>query len=333
MRFGLIGAGGMGRHQAATLSHIPNAACVALTDVDLSPQAQDFAEHVGAQIMPSAEALLARNDIDAVIIATPTSSHAALGIAAAQSGKHVFVEKPIARSLDEAKALINEAERAKVRLAVGHVVRYFPDYASTRQLIRDGQIGSPGIARAIRLTGQPKAPWYADRAASGGVILDVMIHDFDWMRWALGPVSRVTAHGTSNSQASCDAAMAVLRFESGAIGYVEGSWCYRTFQTMLEVSGNAGLLRTNNSITSSAFQLAAPERTPTQWGDGLEVGPYLSQMQDVVAFFAGGPALRHTPEDGLQALRLALAAIESVSTGEPVVLSDLELKHSPNTHT
>ena len=320
MRFGLIGAGGMGRHQAATLTHIPNAACIALTDIELSAPALAFAEQVGAEVMPSAESLLARNDIDAVIIATPTSSHATLGIAALRHGKHVFVEKPIARSLSEAKELIAEAAQGQLKLAVGHVVRYFPEYASAHQLIQSGNIGSPGIARAVRLTGHPRAAWYADQAASGGVILDVMIHDFDWMRWALGPVTRVTARGTSSTQAGCDAAMAILRFENGALGYVEGSWCYRSFQTMLEVSGNAGLLRTHNGITSSSFQLSAPEQAPGQWSDGLEVGPYLAQMQDVVAYFAGGAPPRHTPEDALEALRLALAASESVLTGEPVFL-------------
>lgn len=320
MRFGLIGAGGMGRHQAATLAHIPNATCVALTDLDLSPPALAFAKQIGAEVMPSADSLLARDDLDAVIIATPTSSHAALGIAALRHGKHVFVEKPIARNLSEARELISEAAQAQLKLAVGHVVRYFPEYASARQLIQSGNIGSPGIARAVRLTGHPRAAWYADHAASGGVILDVMIHDFDWMRWALGPVTRVTARGVSSTLTGCDAAMVILRFQNGALGYVEGSWCYRSFQTMLEVSGNAGLLRTNNGITTSSFQLSAPEQAPDQWSDGLEVGPYLAQMQDVVAYFAGGPAPRHTPEDALEALRLALAARESLSTGEPVFL-------------
>lgn len=322
MRFGLIGAGGMGRHQVSMLTQIPGAACVALTDTQLSPQLVSFAEQIGAEVMPSSEALLADSNIDAVIIATPTSSHAELGIAAARAGKHIFVEKPIARTLAQAEALIAEAEKARVKLAVGHVVRYFPEYASARQLIQAGEIGSPGVARAARLTGFPRASWFADKAASGGVILDVMIHDFDWMRWALGPVTRITARGMSPQFERYDAAMAVLRFESGALGYVEGSWCYRSFQTMLEVSGNAGLIRTDNTVTSSRFQLSSPERTPGQWGDGLETSPYLAQMQDVVAWFSGGPEPRHSAQDGLEALRLALAAIESVSTGETVVLKD-----------
>jgi predicted dehydrogenase len=322
MRFGLIGAGGMGRHQAGLLARVPGAALAAIGDVELPPAARALAEQHGAALAGSAEAVLARPDVDAVIIATPTGTHAPLALAAIEAGKHVFVEKPIARTLAQAEQMISAAERAGVKLAVGHVVRYFPEYAAARDMVRRGEVGTPGVARVTRLTGMPRAPWYADTAVSGGVILDVMIHDFDWLLWTFGPVARVAARGLLQHAATDrDAAMAVLRFGDGTIGYAEGSWHYRQFRTSFEVSGSGGLIRSdNNSVLTHNYQLELPEGVRSLWPDGLEESPYLVQIRDITNWFAGGPAPRHSAADGLEALRVALAALESVQTGRTISL-------------
>jgi predicted dehydrogenase len=320
MRFGLIGAGGMGRHQANLLAQIAGAELAAIGDVELTAAAKSLAEQHGAALDVSAEAVLSRSDIDAVIVATPTWTHAPLALIAIQAGKHVFVEKPIARTLAEAEQLIEAADRAGVKLAVGHVVRYFPDYAAARDIVQSGEIGTPGVARAIRLTGLPRAPWYADAERSGGVILDVMVHDFDWLRWTFGAVRRVTARGLMHNTATDrDAAMAVLRFQNGTIGYAEGSWGYRTFRTSFEISGSGGLIRSDNGSTQThSYEVDLPDAVRPRWSEGLEESPYLTQLRAVTAWFEGGPAPRHSAADGLEALRIALAAIESVRTGKTI---------------
>jgi predicted dehydrogenase len=313
----------MGRFQAATIARVAGMQVVALADSAMPPAAIELAKQIGADCLASPDALLARADIDVVVIATPTDTHVGLAIAAAQAGKHIFCEKPLARTLPEAEAMIAAAEQAQVKLAVGHVVRYFPAYASARDLVLRGEIGRPGVARATRLTAFPhRSAWYADSVRSGGVALDVMIHDFDWMRWTFGEVERVHALGlTPAGIAGRDAAMAVLRFRSGAIGYVEGNWCHADFRTFLEVSGSDGLFRTDNHSTRShTTDVDLPDAINELWPDGLEQGPYEAQFRDVAAWMAGGPMPRHTAQDGLEALRIALAAIESMQTGQPVVL-------------
>ncbi|MDZ4722230.1 MAG: Gfo/Idh/MocA family oxidoreductase [Roseiflexaceae bacterium] len=323
MHIGVIGAGGMGRYQAAIIARVVGMQVVALADSAMPPAAVELAKQLGADLLQSPEALLARPDIDAVVIATPTDTHAGLAIAAAQAGKHIFCEKPLARTLAEAQAMIAEAERFGIKLAVGHVVRYFPAYASARDLVLRGEIGTPGVARATRLTAFPhRSSWYADSVRSGGVALDVMIHDFDWMRWTFGEVERVYTLGlTPGGIAGRDAAMAVLRFRSGAIGYVEGNWCHSEFRTFLEVSGSDGLIRTDNHSTiTHSVDVHLSDEFNELWPDGLEEGPYEAQFREVAAWMAGGPLPRHTAQDGLEALRIALAATESLRTGQPVLL-------------
>jgi UDP-N-acetylglucosamine 3-dehydrogenase len=323
MRFGLIGVGGMGRYQAATIAGVPGLELRAIADPSLPAAGAELAARLGVELTADPQALIARPDIDAVVLATPTDTHAELAIAAARAGKHIFCEKPLARTLAEGEAMIAAAAQAGVRLAVGHVVRYFPEYAAARAMIQRGEIGTPGVARATRLTAFPsQSRWYADRARSGGVALDVMIHDFDWMRWALGPVERVHTLGlTFANIPGRDAAMAVLRFQSGALGYVEGNWCAPSFQTALEVSGSAGLIRTDNRSTVTHHAHAdLPGAVAALWPEGLEEGPYHAQVREVASWMAGGPSPRHSAEDALEALRIALAAVESMRTGLPVRL-------------
>jgi predicted dehydrogenase len=136
-----------------------------------------------------------------------------------RAGKHIICEKPLARTLDQGAAILDVVARAGVKLAVGHVVRYFPDYALAHDLVVRGEIGAPGVARATRGAGFPTVPgdWFSDVARSGGVALDLMIHDFDWLRWTFGLLERLYARGlTYAGHPRKDAAMVVARFRGGA---------------------------------------------------------------------------------------------------------------------
>lgn len=330
MRIALIGAGTMGRIHAEALGRIDGARVVAFGAPALPPATAALAERLGAAHLPTAEAVLARPDVDVVIVATPTDTHHEIVVAAARAGKQIICEKPLARTAEQAEAMIDAAARAGVKLAVAHVVRYFPDYAAAREMVVRGDLGAPGVARATRGAGFPQVAgaWYADTARSGGVVLDMMIHDFDWLRWTFGPVERLHARGlTYDGRAGKDAAMAVIRFRSGALGYVEGSWCYPGgFRTTLEVSGSAGLIRTGSREAAPlAFELFPADggsdgvAVPT---GGLAEDPFLAQMRDFVGWFAGGPPPRSSAEDGLAALRIGLAALESIRTGQPARFAD-----------
>jgi predicted dehydrogenase len=328
MRVGVIGAGAMGRTHAVALSRIDGVDVATIGAREVPAAAHELARELGADLLPSAEAVIARPDIDAVVVATPTDTHLEIVRAAAQAGKHIICEKPLARTLEDGEALLDAVRRAGVKLAVGHVVRYFPEYALARDMIVRGEIGTPGVARMTRGAGFPSVAsnWYGDLARSGGVVLDMMIHDFDWARWAFGPVERLQARGLAYAgRDRKDMAMAVLRFASGAIGYVEGSWAWPGgFRTTLEVSGSGGLLRHDSRRTAAlAFELF-PAEAGARAGvavpsGGLHEDPYATQMRDFAQWLMGGAAPRSSGEDALEALRIGLAALESIRTGKPVV--------------
>lgn len=330
MRVGIIGAGNMGRIHASALTQIDGVTLVAFAAPHAHAATVAFAEAQGVPVLPTAEALLARPDVDAVIIATPTDTHHALVIAAAQAAKHIICEKPLARTVEQAEAALAAVQAAGVKLAVGHVVRYFPEYALAQGLLERGELGTPGVARTTRGAGFPRVEhdWYAAFERSGGVVLDMMIHDLDWLRWCFGPVERLHAQGlTFGNVPGKDAAMAVLRFRSGALAYCEASWAYAGgFRTSLEVSGSAGLLQTSSRAGASLrFELAPVEgaagvAVPT---GGLNDDPYLLQLRSLVGWLAGGPPPRSSGEDALEAVRLSLAVLESMRTGRTITFEQV----------
>jgi UDP-N-acetylglucosamine 3-dehydrogenase len=330
MRMAIIGAGTMGRLHAQALRRIPSVTIAAFAAREMSPGAADLAREVGADVLLSADEALSRSDVDAVVVAVPTDLHHEIVIAAAQAGKHIICEKPLARTLGQAEAMLDAVRRAGVKLAVGQIVRYFPEYALAHDMVQRGELGTVGVARATRGAGHPQVPsnWYGEYARSGGVVLDMMIHDFDWLRWTFGPIERICARGlTFAGHSGKDAAMAIVRFTSGALAYAEGSWAYPSgFRTTLEVSGSAGLIRTS----SRAGQPLRFEMAPVPGAEGVAVpsgglvdDPYYLQMRSLVAWLQGGPAPRVTAEEAFEALRISLAALESIETGQPVTLTNM----------
>jgi predicted dehydrogenase len=317
----------MGRLHAEALQRVAPGSVAAFVARHPSQEALELAHALDAAILPSVAAALTRQDLDTLVVATPTDTHAEIVIGAAQAGKQVICEKPLARTLDDGERMLEATSRAGVKLAVAQVVRYFPEYAAARDMVLRGELGTPGVARVTRVSSFPAVAgdWYTDFGRSGGVTLDMMIHDFDWLRWTFGPVERIYARGLARSGvARKDATMAVLRFRSGALGYAEGSWCYPGgFRTTFEISGSDGLVRAASRATAPLSFELFPDggngpgvSVPS---GGLNEDPYVLQMRDFVRWFAGGAAPRCSGEDAFEALRVALAALDSVTSERPVV--------------
>ena len=319
MRYGVIGGGGMACVHAGHILRLPEAQLIACAAPEFSPALHALAHTAQVPCTTDVTAFLRRADIDAVVIATPTDTHAVLTIAALQAGLHVLVEKPLARTVAEGVAMLEAATRTNRKLLCGQVVRYFPEYATAYDTIAAGTIGRIGVARTSRAGAHPPAhSWYADVPRSGGVALDLLIHDIDWLLWAFGPVARVYARSiTARAIPGRDGVLAILRFASGVIAHAEANWSYPDgFVTSLEVAGSDGIVAHRNDGIVDLTLRAQRDSSATLAGDATaQEDPYYAQLRAFDAWIRGGAAPRSTPQDSLESLRITLAIVESATTG------------------
>lgn len=322
LRVAVVGAGALGWVHMRTALSTPGVELTRVCDPGLSGDREAAVRRTGAQVVPFTEVLDPRA-IDALIVATPTDSHAEIVTAAVANDIAVFCEKPLARTLAEAQAVQRAAGRPGAKVAVGHVVRYFPEYVMARDLVTSGRLGTPATARLSRVNTAPAGagPWYADAARSGGVLLDMAVHDVDWCRWTFGPVSRVFAVRAGSP--GREVASITLRHASGVISYIDSSWRNETFATSLELWGGRGFFRTDGSASAgftAAVQRSGAGYLPSASADLPPDDPFRLELEAAFAWFRGGPAPLATADDGAEAVRLIDAAERSVRTGLPIQL-------------
>jgi predicted dehydrogenase len=197
MKVGIVGVGFMGTTHAAGWADTP--AQIAGIAAETQSEASKLAEQYKTKVYPDIDAMLP--DVDVVDICSPTHLHHEMILKAAAAGKHIVCEKPLARTTQQARESVEACRKANVLLLVAHVVRYFPEYALAQSAVANGQIGKPAVIRLHRGSYRPKKPagnWFLDEAKSGGILMDLMIHDYDYARWiaeaiSLGPVREQTA--------------------------------------------------------------------------------------------------------------------------------------------
>jgi predicted dehydrogenase len=198
-RVALLGAGFMARIHAGSYGTLRDRAQVAV--VCALDGGEPIAEELGAQLSRDWEEAVAAPDIDAVDICLPTPLHRPVALRALAAGKHVLLEKPIALTLEDADAIGDAAKVAGRVLMVGHVLRYFPEIVEMRRLLDGGELGRPVSATALRLSAPPDwNDWMGDPEKSGGVLVDMMVHDFDILNALLGPAGRVRASGSAGGR-------------------------------------------------------------------------------------------------------------------------------------
>lgn len=286
--------------------------------------AEAFAATFGATVHPDLDSLLAA--VDVVDVCTPTPVHAEIVHRALDAGCHVICEKPLTRSLEDARAVVEHAERAGKLLFPAHVVRYFPQYAAAKAGIDAGRIGTPAVLRYER-TGQfPRMPWFADQEASGGIVMDQMIHDIDQAIWVAGPVASVHAREhVAASQPEVRTAHVVLTHTGGAISHCRGFWgpAGTAFRYAFSLAGDAGRLE-YDSAQDSAVNWDAVARGGAEAGGSLLPdisgmrSPYAEEILDAAAAITTGSTPRVSARDGLVAVEVSLAALESLATGRSI---------------
>lgn len=323
MKVGLVGTGGMGNVHARHYLTLPDVELV-VWDRDARKTA-DFARQYRATTVGSYDELL--RTVQAVDICLPTHLHADYVQKSLSARIPTLVEKPLARTVAEGKALAELAARNNTILTVGHVTRFFPEHRLAHQIAKAGEIGK---LASVRMRRGGKAPvgsdeWFADQDKSGGVLLDLAIHDFDWLLWTLGKCVLVYARsvklgsGAVGSSVAGDYALATLSFLDGTVAHVESTWMDPSgFRTTLEVNGSTGCIEFDSRNAPSL-------RTHKESGSRLESSmapaddPYGQQLAAFVASASGGSPVAVTPLDALRALAVSEAAIESATTGKPVV--------------
>lgn len=329
MRIGIIGVGAMGGTHAAAWAEIgaPISGFVAAKQ----EHAQTLADRYGTKAYPDLAALLPH--IDALDICTPTHLHHSMVLQAAAAGKHILCEKPLARTIAEGQDMIRVCRQAGVKLLVGHVVRFFPEYVGAKRAVEAGQVGEVAVMRLRRNVFRPRKArdnWFIDFEKSGGMILDLMIHDFDYARWVAGEVATVYCkHIGDPARSPGDHGLAILTHASGALTHVEGSWAYPppTFRTQFEIAGADGLLLHDSAATApiSMFWHKSGDDAgdvPVPASPLLE-SPYTTQLRAFYDHLRYDVPVPVTAEDGLAALQIALAAIESAQTGGQIQLQSL----------
>lgn len=326
MKIGLVGAGFIGSTHLEAYAKIPEAEMVGVADARFET-AVAAAGASGSTPYRSYEELVAEEDVDVVDICLPTTFHREVALKAARDGKYVILEKPIARSLEDAEAILEAFSDNPERLFVGHVVRFFPEYARLKNLVDRGVLGEVGVIRTSR-----KSPflsgwndWYADWQSSGGPIVDLLIHDFDFLRWSFGEVERVYARSALGRQyGRLDYALVTLRFAKGAIAHVEGHWGYPApFCYAIEVAGSRALI-TIDSTKHSPLTVLVAGRGGEDGGESPDrrVGksPFQVELEHFLACVRTGQRPAVSGEDAREALRIGLAAAQSAASGKPVNL-------------
>ena len=332
VRVGLVGSGRIGRVHAEAYRSVVGGELAACTDV-IAATAEAFARDHGVETVASFEAMLAREDIDAVLIATPNGLHPSQTIAALRAGKHVFCQKPIALTLAEADQVVRAAEGAAPLLQFGFMLRFTPPFPQVHQRIARGELGAPIASRAAVFGWEPSADWFYRKDSGGGVVLDTLVHFADLLLWCLGPVTRVYADGGayvlegSKRHASPDNATIQLRHASGATTSLYATWTAGHGNLTFEVYGTDASL----SVDLVEKQVVRMHRRRPLNGDAAGFGfpdlvwsyGYAGEQQYFVDRIRGAVdgTLATTPAEARAALALVLAMQESLDSEAVVALA------------
>jgi scyllo-inositol 2-dehydrogenase (NAD+) len=341
LNLGVIGLGRMGQLYARLLAtQIIGVSLYAVAEVDERARTKIAADFNVPHVFADVDGLLALPDLHGVVIVTPTGTHPALVVAAAGAGKAIFCEKPLALTIKETQTVLAAVSQARVPLQVGFMRRFDAAYQRAKSLIDGGHIGQPVTFKSIGR--DPFCPQlaYADPAKSGGLIIDMAIHDFDLARWLMGSeVERVSAEGTLMvckdlaSVGDIDNAVVNMRFVSGALGNVEVSRnAFYGYDIRTEVLGSEG-----------AVMIGAHQHTPVLFlsraGAQYDVTPYLlerfgdayrAELQHFADCLRDGQPPSVTGADALAACEIGVAATRAYHTGQPVTLEEIR-QSSANT--
>ncbi|THF58817.1 inositol 2-dehydrogenase [Ollibium composti] len=327
VRFGLLGAGRIGKVHARAVGSNPQAKLVAVADA-FDKAAKEISATYGAEVR-SIEEIEKAKDVDAVVICTPTDTHADLIERFARAGKAIFCEKPIDLDVKRVAKCLATVEKTKATLMVGFNRRFDPHFAAVKKAIDDGAIGK--VEMATITSRDPGAPPVDYIRRSGGIFRDMTIHDFDMARFLLGeePVS-VSAHASVlvdrkiGEAGDYDSVSVILETASGRQALISNSRrATYGYDQRIEVHGSKGMVAAENQRPVS-IELANDKgytRPPLHdFFMTRYIDAYANEISAFIAALAKGTKPSPSGADGLAALKLADAALKSVKTGKSVAV-------------
>lgn len=333
LRIAVVGAGYIGKLHATTLSrNIEKARVVAVVDT-AREVGEDLAREVGATFYQSYDSMLSNADVDTVAICTPTFLHAEMVLKAANAGKNIFCEKPLALTIQEADLMINAVAGAKVKAMVGHVLRFWPEYVRVKSIVDSGELGRPRYGffeRLLTIPNWAEGDWNRKEELGGGAGLDVQIHDLDFASWLFGRVKKVNAHGVYDSELGGWAHVATsIEFESGQSCLTQVGWALPDsfpFTTTARILCENGvvewLFRSGRCLEERAKSptLMVYKSGGTVREDRVEpIDPFVAEWQYFTDRVDSGAEIENaTFEDGRDSLNLALASQLSAKEGRAI---------------
>ena len=327
---GVIGAGRIGKLHAENLAYrIPEAHIIAIADVVLEAAEKCAADFQIPSAVKDYREIMENPDIEAVIICSSTDTHSQMIEEAATAGKHIFCEKPIDFDL----ARIDRALEAAVKLQVGFNRRFDPNFKRVREMVAAGKIGTPHI---LRITSRDPAPPPVEYIkVSGGIFLDMTIHDFDMARYLIGsPVSEIYAAGgvmvdpEIGRAGDIDTAVITLRFENGTIGTIDNSRkAVYGYDQRVEVFGSEGMVAVSNNTPDTAVYSNAEgvhSSLPLFFFVERYTESYIAEMKEFIGCMQQDKKPSVTGIDGRIPVVMGYAAIKSYEENRPVKLSEVE---------
>ena len=329
---GIIGAGRIGRIHAEHLTHdVPESRVKSISDIDLEA-AQKCASDLGVtNACEDYRIILEDREIDAVVISSSSETHALILEAAAEAGKHIFCEKPIAHDLEVIERALKTAERNRIKLMVGFNRRFDPNFRRIHEYIKEGRIGDPQILRITSRDPYPPPIEYVK--ASGGIFMDMMIHDFDMARFQSGAeVDEIyTLASVRNEElraaGDLDTALVMLRFTNGAVGTIDN--CRQAvygYDQRIEVFGTKGMAYSDNN-TPTRTHLYTSEKVqedlPLPYFMERYMESYRNEIRHFVDCLVADKQPSVTGMDGYLPVVMGKAARLSHDQQRPVKLSEI----------
>ena len=333
LKVGIVGAGRIGNVHAQSITyHIPEAEVAMVTDVRVDA-AQALAEKYGIPAFSADYMDIVNNpEIDAVLVCSPTPTHADIAIASMRAGKHVFCEKPVDLTIEKIQKTAQVAKETGVKLQIGFNRRFDHNHGRVQQLAAGGALGHVELVKITSRDPEPPSPEYA--ASSGGLYIDMMIHDFDMAMFLAGcDVKEVYAMGTSlvdpriGEAGDVDTAIVTLTFENGALGVIDNSRrAAYGYDQRVEVFGSLGMAAgENDGDTTVRLSTAAGVVSDKPQFFFLEryMASFIAEMKQFIAAIVNDTEVPVGIHAGLMSVVLAKAAKKSLDEHRPVRICEL----------